>query len=117
VVLADVGFIVRTEGVTEEGISHGESAGVPGVENVRGVRGEGSQGVDGGVSGEIHSETGGEVCVGGWFDGKGARGWIGTSGTGREGEEETGVVIMDIEGVEGGTCDCDVDVVGITERV
>ena len=29
--MADVGFIVRTEGVTEKGGAHGEAASVPGV--------------------------------------------------------------------------------------
>ena len=74
---AGVGFIVRAEGVTEGGSTHGEAARVPGVANGRGVRGEGSEGVDGGVRGENHSETGGEGFTGWWFDGKGPRGWIG----------------------------------------
>jgi hypothetical protein len=36
--VAGVGFIVRTEGVTEKGGTHGETASVPGAANCRRVR-------------------------------------------------------------------------------
>ena len=83
-----VGFIVRTVGVTDKGGTHGETVSVSGTANCRGVRREGeSEGVDGGVSRKIYTETSWKSFEGRCFDAERSRGRVGSSGTRGQGVE------------------------------
>ena len=97
-----VGFVVRTVGVTDQSGTHGETAGVPGTANCRGVRREGSEGVDRGVSREVYTETSWKSFAGRWFDGERSGGRVGSSRTRGQGVEDSGVAVMGVESAECG---------------
>ena len=56
-------FVVGTVGVTETGDTHREPTGVPGVGNLSGVGGEGSEDVGNsrGIGGDVMLERGGKI--------------------------------------------------------